>query len=79
LQGEQELRDKYGQNVRRPASDYVDIIIELQNIENKSGAITVYKRAAEAYPKYIMFLNNLAVLYEETDQIDKAIIKIKPY
>ena len=73
LQGEQEIRDKYGQNARRPASDYVNIIIELLNEENNMGAITVYKRAAEAYPKYIMFLNNLASLYEETDQIDKSI------
>ena len=73
LQGEQELRDKYGQNARRPASDYVNIIMELLNEENNLGAITVYKRATEAYPKYIQFLNNLAALYEETDQIDKAI------
>jgi predicted alpha/beta superfamily hydrolase len=73
LEGEQQLIEKYGQYVRRPASDYVNIIIELLNQENKYGAITVYKRAAEAYPKYIMFLNNLAVLYEETNQIDKAI------
>jgi predicted alpha/beta superfamily hydrolase len=73
LQGEQELRDKYGQNARRPASDYVGIIMELLNAENNLGAITVYKRAAEAYPKYIMFLNTLATLYEKTNQTDKAI------
>jgi predicted alpha/beta superfamily hydrolase len=73
LQGEQELSDKYGPNARRPASDYVNIIIELLNKENNSGAITVYKRAAEAYPKYIQFLNNLAVLYEKTNQMDEAI------
>ena len=73
LKGEQELREKYGQNARRPASDYVSIIIELLNAENSLGAITVYKRAAEAYPKYIMFLNTLATLYEKTNQIDKAI------
>ena len=73
LQGEQELRDKYGQNARRPASDYVNIIMELLDKENNLGAITVYKRASEAYPKYIMFLNNLAALYEKTNQLDKAI------
>ena len=61
------------ENTRRPASVYVNIIIELLNEENNSGAITVYKRAAEAYPKYIQFLNNLAVLYEKTNQIEKAI------
>ncbi|WP_019669883.1 alpha/beta hydrolase-fold protein [Eudoraea adriatica] len=73
LKGEQELIEKYGQNARRPASDYGGIIMELLNTENNLGAITVYKRAAEAYPKYIMFLNTLATLYEKTNQIDKAI------
>lgn len=73
LQGEQELKDTYGQNARRPASDYVNIIMELLDKENNLGAITVYKRGAEAYPKYIQFLNTLATLYEKTDQIDKAI------
>jgi len=73
LKGEQNLADKYGENTRRPASDYVNIIMELLNEENNLGAITVYKRASEAYPKYIMFLNNLAALYEKTNQLDKAI------
>ena len=73
LRGEQGLRDKYGPNSRRPASDYFNIIMELLNKENNMEAITVYKRAAEAYPKYIMFLNNLAALYEKTNQLDKAI------
>ena len=73
LKGEQNLTEKYGENARRPASDYVKIIIELLNEENNLGAITVYKRGAEAYPKYIQFLNNLAALYEKTNQIDKAI------
>ena len=41
--------------------------------KNNLGTITVYKRASEAYPKYIMFLNNLAALYEKTNQLDKAI------
>jgi predicted alpha/beta superfamily hydrolase len=73
LKGEQNLADKYGKSTRRPASDYVKIIIELLDKEKNLEAITVYKRAAEAYPKYIMFLNNLAVLYEKTNQLDKAI------
>jgi tetratricopeptide (TPR) repeat protein len=47
--------------------------MELLDKENNLGAITVYKRASEAYPKYIMFLNNLAALYEKTNQLDKAI------
>ena len=73
LKGEQNLRNKYGKNTRRPASDYVNIIMELLDKENDLGAITVYKRASEAYPKYIMFLNSLAALYEKTNQLDKAI------
>ena len=67
LKGEQNLADKYGENTRRPASDYVNIIMELLDKENNLGAITVYKRASEAYPKYIMFLNNLAALYKKTN------------
>jgi tetratricopeptide (TPR) repeat protein len=73
LKGEQMLTDKYGANAKRPAGDYINIIVELLNEENNLGAITVYKRAAEAYPKYIQFLKNLASLYEKTNQIDKAI------
>lgn len=73
LKGEQDLTDKYGKNARRPAGDYFDIITKLLNDENNLGAITVLKRASEAYPKYAMLLNNLAQLYEKTNQIDKAI------
>ena len=73
LKGEQNLADKYGINARRPAGDYFDIITKLLNDKNNLGAITVLKRASEAYPKYAMLLNNLAQLYEQTNQIDKAI------
>jgi len=73
LKGEQNLIDKYGKNVRRPAGDYFDIITKLLNDKNDLEAITVLKRASEAYPKYAMLLNNLAQLYEKTNQIDKAI------
>jgi len=73
LKGEQNLIDKYGKNVRRPAGDYFDIITKLLNEENHLGAITVLKRASEAYPKYAMLLKNLAQQYEKTYQIDNAI------
>jgi len=73
LKDEQLLIDKYGKNVRRPAGNYFDIITKLLNDENNLGAITVLKRASGAYPKYAMLLNNLAQLYEKTNQIDKAI------
>jgi len=73
LKGEQNLMDKYGKNARRPAGDYFDIITKLLNDENTLEAITVLKRASEAYPMYAMLLNNLAQLYEKTNQIDKAV------
>jgi len=73
LKGEQNLIDKYGENARRPAGDYFDIMTKLLNDENTLEAITVLKRASEAYPKYAMLLNNLAQLYEKTNQIDKAV------
>jgi len=73
LKSEQELTDKYGKNARRPAGNYFDIITKLLDDENTFEAITVLKRASEAYPKYAMLLNKLAQLYEQTNQIDKAI------
>lgn len=73
LRIEQNLIDKYGENARRPAGDYFDIITKLLNDENTLEAITVLKRASEAYPKYAVLLNNLAQLYEKTNQIDKAV------
>jgi len=73
IQGEQHLTDKYGKKARRPAGDYFDIVMKLIDDENDLGAITVLKRASEAYPKYAVLLNNLAQLYEKTNQKDKAI------
>ena len=73
LKSEQNLIDKYGENVRRPAGDYFDIFTKLLDKGNDLETITVLKRASEAYPKYAMLLNTLAQLYEKTNQIDKAI------
>jgi len=73
LKNEQLLFNKYGKNARRPGGDYFDLITKLLNDEKTFEAITVLKRAAEAYPKYVMLLNNLAQLYENTNQIDQAI------
>ena len=53
--------------------DYFDLALKLKNDKNVLGAITVFKRASEAYPKYVGILTNLAQLYEESNQIDKAI------
>jgi predicted alpha/beta superfamily hydrolase len=73
LKGEKKIVDKYGENARRPAGDYFDIITKLLEDENTLKAITVLKRASEVYPKYAVLLTNLAQLYEKTNQIDKAI------
>ena len=73
LKGERELMNKYGQQARRPVSNYVDIALKLLKEENDLGAIVVFKRAVKAYPKYIGLMTNLAKLYEKTKQNDKAI------
>jgi len=73
LKGERELMNKYGQHARRPVSNYVDIALKLLKEENNLGAIVVFKRAVEAYPKYIGLMTNLAKLYEKTKQENKAI------
>jgi len=73
LNGERQLMIKYGENARRPVGNYVDIALKLINEENNLGAIVVFKRAVEAYPKYIGLMTNLAKLYEKTNQENKAI------
>ena len=73
LKGERDLINKYGQQARRPVSNYVDIALKLLEEENDLGAIVVFERAVEAYPKYIGLMTNLAKLYEKTKQNDKAI------
>ena len=73
LKGERDLINKYGQQARRPVSNYVDIALKLLEEENDLGAIVVFERAVKAYPKYIGLMTNLAKLYEKTKQNDKAI------
>lgn len=73
LKGEQKLINKYGENARRPVGDYFDLAMKLVDDENPLGAIIVFKRAYEVYPKYVGILTNLAQLYEKTRQINKAI------
>jgi len=73
FKGERELINKYGQQARRPVSNYVDIALKLLKEENDLGAIVVFERAVKTYPKYIGLMTNLAKLYEKTKQNDKAI------
>lgn len=73
LKGERDLMNKYGQHARRPVSNYVDIALKLLKEENNIGAIVVFNRAVEVYPKYIGLMTNLAKLYEKTKQKNKAI------
>jgi predicted alpha/beta superfamily hydrolase len=73
LKGERELMNKYGQQARRPVSNYADIALKLLKDGNDLGAIVVFERAVKAYPKYIGLMTNLAKLYEKSKQKDKAI------
>ena len=77
LKGERDLIGKYGQQARRPVSNYVDIALKLLEEGNNLGAIVVFNRAVEAYPKYIGLMTNLAKLYEQTKQNSKAIVTYK--
>ena len=77
LKAEESLMEKYGQNARRPAGDYVDLVLKLEGEDNLQGAITILERATKAYPNYIGLLTYLVKLYEKTDQIEKAINTIK--
>lgn len=73
INAEEQLMQKFGENARRPAGDYVDLVTKLLDKENNLGAISVLKRAAEVYPNYIGLLNFLAQLYEKSGQNKKAI------
>lgn len=73
LKEEQNLMARYGDMTRRPAMDYVKLYAGLEEKENTADAIVVLKRATEAYPNYVGLINNLAKLYEKTNQIEKAI------
>ncbi|MDF2157116.1 alpha/beta hydrolase-fold protein [Algoriphagus sp. CAU 1675] len=73
LQGEEQLMLKYGGNVRRGANEYVNLAFEEIDKKNEKGAITILKRATQAYPKYIGMLTLLAQTYEKTGQIELAI------
>ncbi|WP_417237112.1 alpha/beta hydrolase-fold protein [Bizionia paragorgiae] len=73
LKEEQRLKNKYGNNARRAAEDYFSLVTVLVENENDLGAITVLKRASEAYPMYVGLLTYLAKLYEKNSQKAKAI------
>lgn len=73
LKEEQNLISKYGDQTRRPAMDYVKLYAGLEEKGNTMDAIVVLKRATETYPNYVGLLNNLAKLYEKSNQIKQAI------
>lgn len=73
LKTEKQLMEKYGALTRRPAMEYVMLYSALLEQGNTQEAITVLKRATEAYPMYIGLLNNLAQLYEKNKQTALAI------
>ena len=73
LKGERKLMNKYGEMAKRPVGDYFNLALKLKENKNLMGAITVFKRASKAYPRYVSILTNLAELYEASGQINKAI------
>lgn len=73
LKNENQLIQKYGPKTRRPAGDYVNLVAQQLDAGNSSGAITILKTAIAGYPKYIGLLTYLARIYEQTNQIEKAI------
>lgn len=73
LEEEQNLMSRYGDMTRRPAMGYVKLYAGLEEKERTTDAIVVLKRATETYPNYVGLLNNLAKLYEKTNQIEQAI------
>jgi hypothetical protein len=73
LESEQGLIEKYGENARRPAEDYLALYTKILDEGDNPGAITVLERAADVYPEYPVILTNLARLYEKADRIDEAI------
>lgn len=73
LRAEQELKNRYGEKARRPASSYIHMATNQESSGDLSEAITVLKRAIEAYPRYIGLITYLARLYVETDQLEQAI------
>jgi len=77
LKDELTLKKKYGNKVRRPAGDYFDLFSKLMDEGKDLEAITVLKRAAEAYPKYAVLQKTLAQLYEKTNQIGEAIAALE--
>jgi len=73
LIGEKKLMDRYGPMTRRPAMEYVVLYSALLEQDRTIEAISVLKRATEAYPNYVGLLTNLARQYEKVDQIENAI------
>jgi tetratricopeptide (TPR) repeat protein len=73
MQGEVQLKLKYGSNARRPANEYLNLALEEIEKKNEKGAITILKRATQAYPNYLGLLIFLARTYEKLGQIELAI------
>lgn len=73
LKEEKRLMQRYGSLTRRPAMDYVGLFSQLLEQERTIDAITILKRATEAYPNYVGLHVNLANQYEKVNEIENAI------
>ena len=73
LKEEKKLMDRYGPMTRRPAMEYAGLFFDLLEQDRRLEAISVLKRATEAYPEYVGLLSTLAHQYEKVNQIENAI------
>ncbi|RAI92101.1 alpha/beta hydrolase-fold protein [Algoriphagus yeomjeoni] len=73
LVGEEQLKRKYGSKAKRTANEYVNMAMQEIERKNEEGAITVLKRATQAYPNYLGILTFLAKTYESVGQVYLAI------
>ncbi|MDK1286807.1 alpha/beta hydrolase-fold protein [Pseudoalteromonas umbrosa] len=75
LAHEADIMKKYGQAAKQPQEIYVPLALELMKQENYAGAVTVFRRNAEAYimNKYPQNYVWLAEALEKNKQVKEAI------
>lgn len=73
LEHENKIMQKYGDEAKQSAEDYVNLAFYLINKEEFSDAIVVLNRSIEAYSYDVWLRNLLANTYEKNKQNKKAI------
>lgn len=70
---EEKLIQKFGDNVRRPAGDYIALASALINANKNEEGIVVLERAIKGFPMYVGIQTYLSKILEKTGQYKKAI------